>query len=201
MDESEIQVDVPTVSDHEEFPKMYRDDDSVSTFWSKLSPPFIPPSAIFQPQVVSEPPSRAGTSFSLSIPFDVDKDGEDGSVSKMSDTDSRISTLESQFSHLTSSVKKAIKDLKRQSKAQEESQYRHDQTLTSILELLQNQKIQQSLPRTPSNLNQSIDQPIDRMDVESHILPGPEMAPSDRINPPMQLSESDSSPGVAGAGS
>jgi hypothetical protein len=115
----------------------------------------------------------------------------------MSDTDSRISTLESQFSHLTSSVKKAIKDLKRQSKVQEESQHRHDQALASILELLQNQKIQQLTPITTFN------QPIDQshsMDIDTHI-PGSATAPSDRVNSPIQLNVSGGSTGTAGTGS
>jgi DNA-binding transcriptional regulator GbsR (MarR family) len=197
LDESEIQVNVPVILDPEDFPKMYQDEDSVSTFRSKMSSPSLRPSSIFRPQVVSDAPSRTSTSLSASIPIDVDKDGEDGSISKMSDTDSRISTLESQFSHLTSSVKKAIKDLKRQSKVQEESQQRHDQALASILELLQNQKIQQLTPII------TVNQPIDQshsMDIDTHI-PGSASAPSDRVNSPIQLNVSGGSTGTAGTGS
>jgi hypothetical protein len=73
------------------------------------------------------------------IPIDVDNpEGEEGSVSKLSDTESRISTLEDQFTNFTSQFSLAIKDLHKQTKRQAA---KHDKTLASILELLKNQPI------------------------------------------------------------
>ncbi len=83
-------------------------------------------------------PSVTDTSMSSSIPINVDKADEDGSVSKMSDAETRISHLEMHFSRFTSSFNNTISDLKRQSKFQEENQSKQEKTLTTILELLQN---------------------------------------------------------------
>jgi hypothetical protein len=57
-DESNIQVHVPIVIEPEEFPKMYQDDDSVSTFHQKedYSQQPITPSKTFTPHVISNPP-------------------------------------------------------------------------------------------------------------------------------------------------
>ncbi len=91
--ETNIQVNVPQVTEWEEFPTMYWDTDSVSTFRSKTTSTIIPPSSTFHPQIVSNTPSVVDTSMSSSIPINVDEAEEDGSVSKMSDTDTRISHI------------------------------------------------------------------------------------------------------------
>jgi hypothetical protein len=170
LDETNIQINVPPVSEFESFPKMYRDTDSVSTFRSKtatICTPFI----TFHPKISVSTPSLVDTSISSSIPINVDEAEEDESVSKISDTESRISHLESHFSRLTSSFHSAISDLKRQSKLQEENQSKQDRTLSSILDLLQRQQLN-SL--------------------------GPPMVPSDRANSPNQLTSSGGSSDAAG---
>lgn len=128
--------------------------------------------------------------MSSSIPINVDDTEDDGSVSKMSDAETRLSHLEMHFSRFTSSFNNVITDLKCQSKLQEENQVKQEQTLTTILELLQNQNIS-----TPSS-QQGLKQP--QTDTNPH---GPPMVPSDRANSPNQLYHSGGSLGTAGPGS
>jgi hypothetical protein len=78
MDESNIQVNVPQVSDHKELHKMYRD-----TIQSKATSTFIPFFSTFHLQIVSNTPSVVNTSRSSSIPVNVDEDDDDGLVSKV----------------------------------------------------------------------------------------------------------------------
>ncbi len=126
------------------------------------------------------------------IPINVDEADEDGSVSKMSDAETRISHLEMHFSRFTSSFNNTISDLKRQSKLQEENQSKQEKTLTTILELLQNQSIS---PPSLSN-QQALQEP--QRDTSSH---GLSLVPSDRANSPNQFNESGGSSGTAGSGS
>ncbi len=100
-DETNIQVNVPQVAEREEFPTMYHDTDSISTFRSKTPSTILPHSSIFHPQIVPNTPSVVDTSLSSSIPINVDEAEEDGSVSKMSDTETRISHLEMHYSIFT----------------------------------------------------------------------------------------------------
>jgi hypothetical protein len=78
----------------------------------------LQPSTVFTPKIVSQN-SSASNFPTFSIPKNVDqKEEEDGSISKISDTESRISSLEEQFFNFTSTVSLAKKDLHRQSKKQ-----------------------------------------------------------------------------------
>ncbi len=130
--------------------------------------------------------------MSSSIPINVDEVEEDGSVSKISDTESRISHLEMHFSRFTSSFNSAITDLKCQSKLYEENQSKQDKTLSTILELLQNQHLQSELSVTQKDPQETI--------MDSNPT-GLLTVPSDRAISPNQLSKSGGSPGAAGAGS
>lgn len=132
------------------------------------------------------------TSLSSSIPINVDEAEEDGSVSKMSDTETRISHLEMHFSRFTSSFQTAISELKRQSKLQEENQSKQEKALVTILELLQNQNISSA---TPS------DQQASQVSQSNHNHIGLLSVPADRANSPNQLNESGGSTGTAGTGS
>ena len=191
-DETNIQVNIPQVAEREEFPTMYRDTDSISTFRSKTASTILPPSSTFHPQIVPNTPSVVDTSLSSSIPINVDEAEEDGSVSKMSDTETRISHLEMHFSRFTSSFQTAISELKRQSKLQEENQSKQEKALVTILELLQNQNISSA---TPS------DQQASQVSQSNHNHIGLLSVPADRANSPNQLNESGGSTGTAGTGS
>jgi hypothetical protein len=90
IDESHIQINVPIIIDPEESPKMYKDDDSVSTFHQqeRPSPTSVSPSKTFTPNIVSNPPSILASSTSDSKPLDINYHDDAESVSKLSDTQS-----------------------------------------------------------------------------------------------------------------
>jgi hypothetical protein len=138
VDESHIQVHVPMVIDPEESPKMYEDTDSVSTFHKKdgHATALISPLKSFTPNIVSNPLSVLASSTSNSKPIDIDyhKDGE--SVSKLSDTQSRISSIEQDIKHLHSSFQQALANLQLQSQKQASQQSLHEATLSEVLNLL-----------------------------------------------------------------
>jgi hypothetical protein len=83
------------------------------------------------------------------------------------------------FSRFTSSFNSAITDLKHQSKLHKENQSKQDKTLSTILELLQNQHLQSELSVAQKDPQETI------MDSNSTGLP---TVPSDRANSPNQLS-------------
>jgi hypothetical protein len=138
IDESHIQVNVPTIINPEDNPKMYEDAVSVSTFHQKdgITPPSVSPSKTFTPAIVSNPSSVLASSTSASKPnvIDYQEDGE--SVSKLSDTQSRISSMEQGIKHVHSSFQHAQAEMKLQSQKQASRQSQHEATLTEILSLL-----------------------------------------------------------------
>jgi hypothetical protein len=173
-DESHIQVQLPIIIDAETFPKMY-DDDSVSTFHRKdthPSTPSIAPSTTFTPVIVSNPPSVIESSTTNSKPKDIDYQEDDESVSKLSDTQSRISTLKTDIKHLNLSFHNALNELKLQSKKHEEQQLAYKSSLNEILSLLKQ-------PPTPSDDS---------------------LIPSAQDNPPVSLTLTGGSSGAAGSG-
>lgn len=186
VQETHIEVNVPQVVDPETFPAMYNDQDSVSTFNPKHQheTASVQPSTIFNPKVVSQTSSSPKIT-NCPIPIDVDNpEGEDGSVSKLSDTESRISTLEDQFTNFTSQFSLALNNLHKHSKRQA---VKHDKTLASILELLKNQHI--------SGVQETNDSEI------HSLASGQSSVPSDTANHHDQLSSASGSIGTAGSGS
>jgi hypothetical protein len=151
-DESHIQFHTPIVIDPETFPKMYDDNDSVSTFHRDTNsvPVNLAPSTKFTPQISPKPPTTAASSTCNAKPVDIDYQEHDESVSKLSDTQSRISTLESDIKHLNHSFKNAISELKLQSKQQVKQQQMHESTLAKILALLKQSRLPSDDTSVPS---------------------------------------------------
>jgi TolA-binding protein len=131
---------------------MYDDNDSVSTFHRDTHsvPVNLAPSTKFTPQMTPIPSTTAASSSCNSKPIDIDYQEHDESVSKLSDTQSRISTLESDIKHLNHSFKNAISELKLQSKQQVEQQQMHESTLAEILALLKQSKLPSDVTSAPS---------------------------------------------------
>jgi hypothetical protein len=125
-----IAIHRPQVSNLGEFPSMYKDSDSVSTFNTKRANS-VHTSTVFTPKVLDlsndtpneEPPDKISASI-------VHQDSD--AVSKFSDAESRLSTLEVQFEAFSCS----INELKRQ---EQKEAKRQDKKLASILALLQNE--------------------------------------------------------------
>jgi hypothetical protein len=175
-DESHVEVQVPIMMDPEEFPKMYNDDDSVSTFHPQQNtnlPASISPSKKFTPKIVSNPPSVLASSTSDSKPTDIDYAEDAESVSKLLDTQSCISSIEQDIIHLHSSLKNALAEIKHQSQQQALQQSLQDAALSEILALLKVNKA------SPSEAN---------------------LRPSVHYNLPAQLTDTGGSSGAAGSG-
>lgn len=174
-DESNIEVNIPIVIDPEDFPKMYQDDDSVSTFHKAESSAKSPlaPSTKFNPVIVSNTPSLRESSTSTNKPSNVSyyEDGE--SISKLSDTQSRISTLEHDIKLLNSSFQNAFAEMKLQTQQQASQQKQHDDTLAEILALLKQKP---------------------KIAMES------DLSPAAQDNPPKQSTGTGGSQGAAGPG-
>ncbi len=172
-DESRIQVNIPIVIDPKEFPKMYNDD-SVSTFHphQDKSKDSCTPSIKFTPIVVSNPPSIRASVNGEPRPTNVHYHDDDESISKLSDTQSRISTLEMDIKHINASLQSAFNEMKLQSEQQASQQQKYDATLSEILELL----------KTKAVVAESL------------------TAPTAQDNPPKQATDTGGSPGAAGPG-
>ncbi len=142
-DESYIQVEVPIIIDPEESPKMYEDSDSVSTFRLTDHKPSssVSPSKTFTPKIISNPPSLLESSISDSKPSAINYHDQDESVSKLSDTQSRISNMEQDIKNLHSSFQQTLDELKLQTQKQASQQSLHEATLTEILSLLKHSKV------------------------------------------------------------
>jgi hypothetical protein len=174
QDESNIRVHVPIIIDPEDSPKMYQDDDSVSTFNQAPSVKTpIAPSTTFTPIIVSNPPSLRESSASSPKPSDVSYNDDGESISKLSDTESRIESLEQDIKHLNVAFQQALSEMQLQSQKQESHQLQHDATLAEILAILKIQK-------TPQEDDT--------------------VFPSAQDNPPMQSKVTGGSSGAAGPG-
>jgi hypothetical protein len=175
--ESHVQVQVPIILDPEVSPKMYEDTDSVSTFRQAdhSSPASVSPSKTFTPKIVSNPPSILASSTSNSKPPDINYQEDRESVSKLSDTQSKISNMELDIKLMHSSFKSTMAGLKLQSQHQALKLSLYDDTLSEILSLLKHSKV--ITPTAENNLDSSA-----------------------RDNPPEQLHPSSGSEGAAGNG-
>ncbi len=154
---------------------MYNDSDSVSTFHKAddKTQRSCPPSTTFTPVIVSNPPSAVNSTTTTSKPNDVNLQDNDESISKLSDTQSRISSLEQDIRHLNTSFQTAFSEMKLQSQRQASQQQQYDATLHEILSLLK----QNTSTQDDSNI-----------------------VPSAQDNPPKQLPDTSGSSGVAGGG-
>ncbi len=174
-DESNISVQVPIVIDPESFPKMYQDDDSISTFHPKETRQqnATSPSKTFTPTIVSTPPSMPDSSNNTPRPTNIDYQEDSESISKLSDTQSRISNLEEDIKYLHHSFKNTLSEMQQQSQNQAAQQKIHEATLAEILSLLK----QTSLPSSDST-----------------------PSPPAQDNPPKQSMDSGGPSGAAGSG-
>jgi hypothetical protein len=159
------------------------EDDSVSTFRSHakglLSSGSDGLSVSFSQPIVIDEDAQAPVGGSQPIPSAVHEDSnEDGSVSRMSDSMTKISMLEDQFSDLETHVTEAIQELREQQKRQQDS-------VDSLIAFLRNQAIFTTPMATPS------------------ITPaGSQLtASSDQVNLPVQMPHAGGSQGAAGNGS
>jgi hypothetical protein len=154
QDDSHILIQVPIIIDPEESPKIYEDTDSVSTFRpNDPSPASISPSKSFTPKIVSNPPSVLASSTSASKPTDINYEDEGESVSKLSDSQSRISSMERDMKQLQTSFQHALEEMKLQSQQHAMKQSTNDATLLEILSLLKHHKV--STPTVENNLGSS----------------------------------------------
>jgi hypothetical protein len=86
----EVEINKPEVAELETFPKMYNDEDSVSTFIPSASKHPVQVSANFQPRVIN-------LTNSVTNP-------ESDTISKFSEAESRISSLEERFDMFDSNL-------------------------------------------------------------------------------------------------
>jgi hypothetical protein len=118
------------------------DDNSVSTFHQRdnKTKNSCTTSTKFTPVIVSNPPSILESSTSESRPNNVNyQDAE--SISKLTDTQTCISTLEQDIRHLDCSFQSIFSEMKLQSQQQASQQQRYDAALAEILELLKRNKV------------------------------------------------------------
>jgi hypothetical protein len=115
------------------------DDDSISTFALGGATSQSTTSTFFQPRVVQ--PSTSSPFTPLQSPTVNIDQGDDGSVSKLSDTASRISTMESNISFSSDHFKRVVHEFHEESKKTSLEQTSTQQMLNSILTLLQGNPI------------------------------------------------------------
>jgi len=94
-DNSSVEVNIAQISSLEENPELYKDDDSVSTFNPAQSRLSTQPSLSFQPRTI-DLTSRNPSSVQTPVPTDINDDFNEN-VSKISDTESRLSSMEDKF--------------------------------------------------------------------------------------------------------
>jgi hypothetical protein len=111
---SAIQIDIPYVELTGETSTMFKDSDSVSTFKTRGPTGETKSEASVTFVDLSEATDSTRTSPAPNIPINLSGNTEDVSVSKMSDTLSRISMLETQFSTIASNFTVATQELQLQ---------------------------------------------------------------------------------------
>jgi hypothetical protein len=193
----DIEVSVPQVVANSITPDIYKDSDSVSTFRSirnmnqKRSTPGIYLSStaassafrtttkvLFPTSTIRTPSTASCTSAPSAM--------DDGSISKFSDTGSRLSAFESRFDSVAQGFSSSLQMLKTQAENQAKVQQEQSALLQRLMLML--------LPPTTDDNADSAISPI--VDVQSNVPPA-------RINSPTQeLLTGDSCPpaGVAGSG-
>lgn len=138
----EIEINTPPVDERESFPKRCTDDDSVSTFNPSGTRNSMNTSTVFTSKVLNlDKPTSLPKAPSV-IPANVTHMDSDA-ISKFSDAESRLSSLESQFEAFNC----GLKELKKQSIKEAK---RNEKVLANILALLQKEEGSASLPNTSS---------------------------------------------------
>jgi hypothetical protein len=141
-----VDFTVQAVAQMEKFPSIYEETDSVSTFHPVTpSPPSVAAgsaSVKFNPKIVSLP--------------DKQEDGSD-SMSKLSDAESRISSLEYNFNKFQDSIKDICKQAKKEAQ-------RNAKTLADILSLLQTDRLGGRYPINSSGPSVPSDQQVNLLD-------------------------------------
>jgi hypothetical protein len=148
-EEGYIEVNVPDVELDTATPPIFQESDSVSTFHpnrdnsiSTSRKESVRHSVKFAVPSVTKAYASVNT-----VPTTLTDDGnEDGAVSQLSDTASRLSTLETNFNNMSVGLREAFESLDQRSLTQERNQALQQETLNSILQFLriQMQTAQQS---------------------------------------------------------
>ncbi len=190
-----IEVVIPEVEITGIKPTMFNDKDSVSTFRSKYketanNPVQAPKRSKVKPSVQFSPHASTTASSALQIPADVNKNtNDDGSVSKMSDTASRLSAFEAHFATVTDDFSEALNDFKRQAALQSKVQAEQKEMLNSIMQLLKSTTM-----AAPANTQSSSNTRSEEAEgMQTH-------ASFDTANHPNQMNESGGPEGAAGHG-
>jgi hypothetical protein len=191
-----IEVVVPDVEITGVIPPLFQESDSVSTFRSKKKDKSVARGSV----TFDTPTDNNGHSLqsekstfnvhaSSNAVSDVNKDVEDGSVSKLSDTASKLSAFEDRFNSVTEDIAETFEEFR-------QTQTEQRELLTTILKHLQLTQLTQT-PNQSLNLNSS---PVyaknnaettEAVDRQSSIS-------SDQANHLSQLNESGDPKGVAG---
>jgi len=193
---SQIEVEMPSfIPDN--FPSMHIDDDSISTFHprphsAKVSDKDDTPlpistststSTTFNPIITPLPPTQNSIQ-----PKNI-KNFESDSVSKLSDTASHISCLETNLKELDEVFKNVFLGLCMQGKRHEETQSKHEKVLDDILQAL---KLSNTTSNShPSNVQDNFNE------ANPALTPYASMLPSEVANNP-QMQPVGHSSGVAG---
>jgi len=126
-DNSSVEVTIAQISSLEENPELYKDDDSVSTFNPAQSRLSTQPSLSFQPRII-DLTSRNPPNVRTLVPTDINDDSNEN-ISKISDTESRLSSIEDMFEIFQNS----LQELRIQTAKEAEN---NAKTLDNILKLL-----------------------------------------------------------------
>ena len=132
-----IEVVIPEVEITGTIPPLLQETDSVSTFRSKKKDRSVARGSVTfdthtDNQRDSQKPSASSfkTANEGNVPKDLNKDMEDGSVSKLSDTASRLSAFEERFNMVTEEITDTFEEFK-------QTQTEQRELLTTILRHLQ----------------------------------------------------------------
>jgi hypothetical protein len=139
----DIQVDIPDVEITSDIPPVLKDTDSVSTFRSRTRN--TQSRTLIRPHSPNDNMTHTPTSNSPTRNVNDITDTDDGSVSKLSDTVSRLSAFESRFNTVTDELSEALGNVKLQTERQENEFKEQRLLLISILNALQTTSDQNSL--------------------------------------------------------
>jgi hypothetical protein len=95
-DSSLVEVNIAQISALEESAELYKDDDSVSIFIPTQSRLSTQPSLSFQPRIISDLTSGNTSNEISPVPTDIKNDSNEN-ISTVSDTESRLSSIENNF--------------------------------------------------------------------------------------------------------
>jgi hypothetical protein len=154
-DNPDVEVTMPDVEITGATPDMLKESDSVSTFRSKKVQQNRADVHTKKSSVSFAQSTTTASNFtSETTPSSYNNVQEDGSVSKLSDTASRLSMFEDRFNVITDELCGAIEDVKLQNVKQQRDFQAQQELLHSILAILQNHPQAQQLtpddPSTPS---------------------------------------------------